>query len=95
MSLKGPWDFENPSCAEIGVDLFYRDTDSMDNNSRNEQNQILDICKSCPCVTECAEWGIARERWGIWGGLLPRQRELIRRRRRRNLINYEHIKILP
>lgn len=83
MNLKGPWEFDNPSCASVGVDLFYRDPDNMESNSVNEQIQVLSICKSCPCVKECAEWGIYRERWGIWGGLTPRHRELIRRRLRR------------
>lgn len=84
MMLTPPWEFDNPSCSEIGVDLFYRDSDNMDHNSVNEQNQIKEICHSCPCKSECAEWGIYRERWGIWGGLTPGDRDKIRRRKRRN-----------
>lgn len=83
MTLKAPWEFDNPSCASIGVDLFYRDIDNMESNSVNEQEQVISICQSCPCKPECAEWGIYRERWGIWGGLTPRRRDLIRRRLRR------------
>ena len=84
MGIKNPWEFENPSCASIGVDLFYRDSDNMESNSVNEQVQILQVCQDCPCKTECAEWGIQKERWGIWGGLTAGQRVLIRRRMRRS-----------
>lgn len=96
MTIKGPWEFENPSCAGIGVDLFYRnDPEEIAGYNRTEERQIINICKACPCIQECAEWGIARERWGIWGGLVPRERELIRRRRRRSGQNHEHLKLLP
>lgn len=96
MTLKGPWEFESPSCAGIGVDLFYRnDPDETMGHSKNEEKQIIEVCKSCPCIQECAEWGIARERWGIWGGLSPKERELIRRRRRRVRENHENLKLLP
>lgn len=84
MTLTGPWEFKNPSCASVGVELFYRDLDSMESNSTTEQNQVISTCKTCPCAVECADWGIAKERWGIWGGLTPRERERIRRKRRRS-----------
>lgn len=98
MGLKGPWEFENPSCAGVGVDLFYRnDADLYGKESLSilELNQIKSICMSCPCLSECAEWGVSRERWGIWGGMTPKERELIRRRRRRNLTGHENINLLP
>lgn len=83
MDLKSPWEFEDPSCASIGVELFYRDPDSMESNSINEQKKVIGICQSCPCLKECADWGIYKERWGIWGGLTPKDREKLRRRMRR------------
>lgn len=96
MTIKGPWEFESPSCAGIGVDLFYRnDPEDPRTLNKTEEKQVISVCKSCPCIEECAEWGISRERWGIWGGLTPKQRELIRRRRRRNLQNHEHLGLLP
>jgi hypothetical protein len=37
------------------------------------------ICNRCPHRIECAEWGIEKERFGIWGGLTERARQLIRK----------------
>lgn len=95
MMLTPPWEFDNPSCAEIGVDLFYRDSDNMESNSVNEQNQVREICNDCPCKSKCADWGIYRERWGIWGGLTPGDRDKIRRRMRRNREITEKTTLLP
>lgn len=39
----------------------------------------------CPVLDQCAEWGIRRERFGVWGGLTERQRNMIREARRRRL----------
>jgi WhiB family redox-sensing transcriptional regulator len=41
----------------------------------------ISICKGCPHRTECAEWGIKKERFGIWGGLSERQRRLLRQQK--------------
>jgi len=37
------------------------------------------ICRSCPHQSECAEWGIQKERFGIWGGLSENERRNMRR----------------
>ena len=95
MALKSPWEFDDPSCASVGVELFYRDPDSMESNSVNEQQQVISVCKECPCRSECAEWGIAKERWGIWGGLTPRDRDRIRRSRRRSGLMSRGSTLLP
>lgn len=39
------------------------------------------ICQECPSRVACGEWGIWHEREGWWGGLSPRERRDIRRRR--------------
>ena len=55
------------------------------------QLQIVDgqyaksICRGCSHRIECAEWGIRKEAFGIWGGLAPRERLSVRRDRRINL----------
>lgn len=43
---------------------------------------IKAMCRSCPIVNQCAEYGIVNEpNFGIWGGLAVRERQRIRRRR--------------
>src|SRR5690606_245316 len=40
------------------------------------------ICRGCPVRSECLEHALeAPEHHGIWGGLTPRQRTMLRRRR--------------
>ncbi len=36
------------------------------------------LCAGCPALTECRQWGIDHERYGIWGGLSEKQRHDIR-----------------
>lgn len=41
------------------------------------------ICRTCPVITECADYAIAAsEIYGVWGGLSPADRKEIRRRSR-------------
>lgn len=45
-----------------------------------EVREAVDHCKSdCPVLTECRLAGMA-EREGVWGGLLPEERQRLRRR---------------
>lgn len=81
MRLKPPWEFDNPVCAEIGPYYFYLEDDGIE-YSRNDAQKVRSMCNSCIHQSDCAEWGIAKERFGVWGGLTPKERSLIRRRRR-------------
>lgn len=97
MTLKPPWEFENPLCAEIGLDLFYKDDDFEDDRAlvNGEQAKAKKLCEYCDHLNDCAEWGINKERWGVWGGLTPRERHNIRRKRRRVGVLYTEIELLP
>jgi len=75
--MRDPRQYERPLCAEVGTDMFY--TEDIDGEGKNTiSRQARDICKRCQHITECAEWGIHNERYGIWGGLTPLQRDEIR-----------------
>lgn len=80
-----PWDFDQAACAEVGGNMFFpRDYDD------NAQSRYLEdfyktakrICQTCEHIQECAEWGIANETIGVWGGLSPADRNKIRRNSR-------------
>ena len=86
--LKPPWQFEDPMCSEIGPNLFYMEDDGLP-VSLNDVRKIKSLCGQCIHQFDCAEWGIQRERFGIWGGLNPKERSNIRRRRRVVLIDEE------
>jgi WhiB family redox-sensing transcriptional regulator len=81
--MKKPWDFEEPSCAEVGVSLFFQpDPDDPEQSVFADRNYeyARKVCSTCPHKIECAEWGIANEAHGMWGGLSPRERTAIRKR---------------
>lgn len=63
-----PHEYENPSCREISdPDIWIEET--------NENRPLaVNICRSCPHVTECAQYGLEHEVVGIWGGLNTKQR---------------------
>lgn len=79
--MKKPWEFDNPLCAEIGADFFFLEEDG-NMRSVNEYQKVRAMCRSCDHVFDCAEWGIAKEYFGVWGGLTPKERTAIRRKRR-------------
>lgn len=44
------------------------------------------LCAGCPVADECLDFAIeTNQSDGIWGGLLPVERDAVRRRRRREL----------
>lgn len=78
-----PWEFEEPLCAEVGVEIFYTDDkDERKVDSMNKYNMAKSICKKCPHKEECADWGIKNELFGFWGGLSPKERNIIRKHKR-------------
>ncbi len=82
--LREPHTFESPLCAEIGAEFFYdEDDNTIDKESVITSQRIAkSICAKCQHAADCAEWGLYRERWGIWGGLTPKERIVIRQNRR-------------
>lgn len=86
LTLIHPKTFNTPLCAQVGPSFFYLDDDdddTIDSATANASYKIaIDICSKCSHKSDCAEWGIQKERWGVWGGLTPYQRANIRRKRK-------------
>lgn len=76
--MRVPWEYENPICAQIGLDFFFPE---VANGNTSNNMRAVNACKICPHIAECAEWGIQKERFGIWGGLTAQRRREIRRAR--------------
>jgi len=81
--MREPRDYEAPLCAQIGGDLWFPESIGENSISREHINLAKSICRRCAHQFECAEWGIHKERYGIWGG--HTSRDLIGIRRRRNI----------
>ena len=80
-------DLTDAACAGATTELFYaherpgpkgKKVESYDQSPRMTARIF---CQHCPVLAECAEWGIANEEHGIWGGLTEAQRRVIRRER--------------
>ena len=79
--MREPRFYEAPSCATVGGDFWFPDVEK-DSVGQTDATFAKSICRMCPHKTECAEWGIANETHGIWGGLTYRDRSSIRRVRK-------------
>jgi len=53
------------------------------------------VCAACPIMDECAEWAIRHESDGLWGGLMPTERQRIRSERGITLEQPHHAITLP
>jgi hypothetical protein len=84
--LEHPSSFTDPLCAEVGATFFFiddEDDNTIDVASANLSYKVaIETCNKCSHIAECAAWGVKNERWGVWGGLTPPQRSLIRRKTR-------------
>ena len=76
--MREPREYENPLCAEIGGDFWFPERDNPENRKLLDPSYAKSICRSCIHKTECAQWGIKNERFGIWGGLTEYERTLLR-----------------
>lgn len=79
--MREPSEFEAPLCAEVGGDYWFPESSDTGANAVHNIAYAKKICFTCRHNTECAEWGIQNERFGIWGGLTEHQRKGIRRQR--------------
>lgn len=80
--MKGPWEFQNAPCTEVGVNAFFaQDYDDPHSNGTTD-SQFRDakkVCSTCEYKTDCALWGIANETHGVWGGLTPKERNRMKK----------------
>ena len=76
--MRGPWEFEEPRCYGVDTEMYYPVDQS---TTMAELPLIRYICGNCHHRTECAEWAISHERFGVWGGLTEKQRREIRKQR--------------
>lgn len=63
-------------CAQTDPEAFFPDKGESPRPARA-------VCASCPVLARCRDYAVEHyERFGIWGGTSPREREDIRRERR-------------
>jgi WhiB family redox-sensing transcriptional regulator len=66
---------EKGACRRLSPDIFFDDTDGDFPNIT-----AATACGHCMIQLECLNWAMrTKEKYGIWGGTTPRQREKLRR----------------
>jgi WhiB family transcriptional regulator, redox-sensing transcriptional regulator len=75
-------DFTNgpnrPACDGLDTDLWYPDQ----GNSYACYEQARRICYGCPVRVACLQFAVdTDQRFGLWGGMTPRERNRLRRQR--------------
>jgi hypothetical protein len=71
-------DWGQAACLFTDTDSFYPEG-AGDASATNKV--LVKICNNCPIVSECAEYAINNEQHGFWGGLSPRDRSDIRKKK--------------
>lgn len=62
------------ACRDAGPDVFFSDRDRDVEAARR-------VCSGCAVQQDCLEWATEmRIRYGMWGGLTPRERRRMERR---------------
>lgn len=68
--------FDGGTCKGLDVETFYPPQDIF---TYSEEKMVSKMCADCPVMMACLEWGLAHERYGIWGGTTPNRRKKLRR----------------
>jgi hypothetical protein len=69
--------WEKAMCRGIDTEVFYPVQELF---TRDEERMIEKMCIECPVMMACLEWGLAHERYGVWGGTTPPMRHKMRKR---------------
>jgi len=74
-SERAKW-IEDAECKGMDPNVFY-----VDERGCKYPQQVVDVCKTCPVLEQCAEWFIHHEKHGYGGGMTPAVRQKIRNAR--------------
>lgn len=80
--LKFPNFDDTAVCRQIDTDLMF--TEPADaGDTKRERRAFYDglkaFCKTCPFLSECSEWSLHHEEYGVWGATTAKERITIRR----------------
>jgi len=70
---------DNALCKEIGVDMFFADTETGVKTQANKNKLAKEMCSKCKVQSACLSYALNNEiNYGIWGGFTGRERNSIR-----------------
>ena len=65
-------------CRDLDPDLWFPDADERTTEYADQAHVAIAVCNACPVKTECLDYGVEHEVYGIWGGTTPSQRREMR-----------------
>jgi Transcription factor WhiB len=71
----------NGACAGKNVEMFFPEP-PWTRERRRMTTEALKTCEQCDVKRECLQYALEWELHGIWGGTMPKERELMRREQR-------------
>lgn len=84
-------------CVGLPMDFFYNEPEHMSLSStarkdlREVRRQVKALCYQCKFQTDCLEWALHHERYGLWGGTLEDERSTIRKNRGITVVDPLHM----
>jgi WhiB family redox-sensing transcriptional regulator len=75
--LLSNWDWqEQAACRGMNSSAFYSPQGERGHKRREREDAARRICHGCAVVEQCAAMAMRhRERYGVWGGMSPRERD--------------------
>lgn len=74
--MSGKVEWEKANCKGLHHDLFYSENELL-LHKQITLSTVRKICAYCPIRKSCLEYGFAKERWGMWGGVSSAERNEI------------------
>ena len=71
-------DWSKANCTGIAVGVFYSYEEARTQNSVNTTRYARSVCAACPIMTDCFQYALKHEDYGIWGGTTNREREFLK-----------------
>ncbi|MBO1334331.1 WhiB family transcriptional regulator [Streptomyces sp. VRA16 Mangrove soil] len=86
--LLSDWDWqERASCRGMNSATFYSPPGERGHARRKREEAARRICQGCEVMEECAAMALDyQERYGVWGGMSPRERENMRGSREKDVL---------
>ncbi|MDP9118601.1 MAG: WhiB family transcriptional regulator [Actinomycetota bacterium] len=80
---QGDWDWQvQAKCRGSDTATFYHPENERGPSRVRREMRAKSVCASCPVIDNCLRWAlVAREPYGVWGGLSAEEREVLIARR--------------
>lgn len=68
-------------CTNTDPELWFPDDNDTESSTRTRYRIARQLCNQCPVKAKCLEYALAQPEYdGMWGGLAPAERKLLRRK---------------